>query len=203
MGGRALSASELARIAHVTPQTASAHLARLVAHQLLAVQAQGRGRYFRLASPRVAQMIESIMVVAIDGPKRYRPAAKIDDDMRLARTCYDHLAGRLGVALTDALVTRRCLHIDHEAGSLTEHGVQVLGDLGVDLAVREGSRRIYCRPCLDWSERRPHLAGHVGAALADACFEHGWISRQPQGRAIDITAKGRRMFRQHFGIELT
>ena len=171
MDGRALTASELARVAGVTPQTASGHLARMTAAGLLQVAKQGRHRYHRLATQAVAQMIESIMQVA-SGLEAMRPAPATgprDAAMRAARTCYDHLAGHLGVTLADALVAGGHVELTHDAGLVTDSGIALLGRIGIDVALLTAhhgkTTRVLCRPCLDWSERRAHLAGAVGAAL--------------------------------------
>ncbi|MEI9982172.1 MAG: hypothetical protein WDN69_02520 [Aliidongia sp.] len=132
---------------------------------------QGRHRYFRLATPLVAKMLESIMeVAAIEGAPRHRPRSAKDDALRLARTCYDHLAGRLGVALADALVARGQIVLSADGGEVTEAGRHFLAGLGID-PESGNRRRIFCRPCLDFTERRPHLAGVLGAVLAAHCFE--------------------------------
>jgi len=209
MDGRALTASELARVAGITPQTASGHLARMVAVGLLSVEKQGRHRYHRLASPTVAQMIESIMRVASSLPPT-RPPLSVgprDAALRAARTCYDHLAGHLGVALADALVAGGYAELANDAGVVTGAGIELLGRIGIDvdaLLARPGPRsaRILCRPCLDWSERRPHLAGALGAALCSHSFTKGWIRRIDGTRAVVITPKGQRIFREEFGAQL-
>jgi DNA-binding transcriptional ArsR family regulator len=198
MDGRALTASELATVAGVTPQTASSHLAKLVQRQLLTVRRRGPRRFYRLATPLVAQMLEGIMTVAATGPQRFRPPSKIDDQMRRARTCYDHLAGELGVAVTDAMVERGYLVLDEDAGELTAEGMKFLSGLGIDLDSPARSRRAFCRPCLDWSERRPHLAGRVGAAIANLALQRDWIRRRPQGRSIEITEAGLSAFKTLF-----
>jgi DNA-binding transcriptional ArsR family regulator len=198
MDGRALTAKELAYAAHVTPQTASGHLAKLSDGGLLAAEKQGRHRYFRLASPLVGQMLEGVMAVA--GPEPARPTTwRGGEALRKARTCYDHLAGRLGVALADALTESGHLALGTDGGEVTEQGQRFLSDFG---ASPPPGRRIYCRPCLDWSERRPHLAGRLGAALASRCFALGWIARQRDTRAVQITAAGHDGFREIFGIDL-
>jgi DNA-binding transcriptional ArsR family regulator len=201
MDGRALSAGELAYAAHVTPQTASAHLAKLVEARLLADEKQGRNRYFRLASPEVARMLEEIMAVAVARAPRYRPAWMRDEALRSARTCYDHLAGRLGVALAGSLAERGHVALDDDGGEVTEDGARFLGEFGLDLAGAAGRRR-FCRPCIDWSERRPHLGGAVGAALAQRCFALGWIERLKDSRAVAITPAGHDGFRTTFGVEI-
>jgi DNA-binding transcriptional ArsR family regulator len=209
MDGRALTASELARVAGITPQTASSHLARMLTAGLLSVEKQGRHRYHRLASPAVAQMMESIMQVASDvAPARPRlVVGPRDAALRAARTCYDHLAGRLGVALADALVAGGHAELATDAGLVTDAGIELFGRIGIDvdaLLARRGKRsaRILCRPCLDWSERRPHLAGAVGAALCAHSFTKGWIRRIDGTRAVTITPKGQRIFREEFGMQL-
>jgi DNA-binding transcriptional ArsR family regulator len=209
MDGRALTASELAHVAGITPQTASGHLARMTAVGLLRVEKQGRHRYHRLASQAVAQMMESVMQVA-SALEPTRPPLSVgprDAALRAARTCYDHLAGRLGVALADSLVAGGYAELANDAGLVTDAGIELLGRIGIDvdaLLARHGKRsaRLLCRPCLDWSERRSHLAGAVGAALCAHSFTKGWIRRINGTRAVTITPKGRRIFREEFGVQL-
>ncbi len=204
MDARALTASELARHAGVTPQTASGHLARLAAAGLVSVAAQGRHRYHQLASPEVAAMLESIMqVAAITGPATGPRVGPADPRMRAARTCYDHLAGRLGVALADALQAARYIEFDDGAGSLTPAGTRFLTDLNImPLATNAAGRRVLCRPCLDWSERRPHLAGRLGKALCDYAFQKGWVRRLPDSRALVVTPRGAAGFRDTFAVAM-
>jgi DNA-binding transcriptional ArsR family regulator len=201
LDGRALTATELAFLARITPQTASGHLAKLVDGRLLSVAKQGRHRYFRLASPLVGRMLESInAMAALEGPPRHRPRSPADEALRRARYCYDHLAGRLGVGLADALIARGHVEFGEDGGVVTQAGAEFLARFGCDLAAR--ARRAFCRPCLDWSERRPHIAGAVGAALAARCFDLGWIARMRDSRAVSITAKGRAGLRETFEIDL-
>jgi DNA-binding transcriptional ArsR family regulator len=198
MDGRALTAKELAFAAHVSPQTASGHLARLTEAHLLEVEKQGRHRYFRLASPLVGQMLESVMAVAGPEPgpiNRWRGG----EALRMARTCYDHLAGRLGVALTDSLIEAGHITLSPDGGEVTECGHAFLAHFGAEPAA---GKRVFCRPCLDWSERRPHIAGRLGAALAMRCLELGWIQRQRDSRAVTITAAGALGFADKFGVQL-
>jgi len=203
MDGRALTASELARAAGVTPQTASGHLARLTAAGLLGLHCQGRHHYLRLASPAVARMLEGIIeVTAAKEAARPRKAVVTgprDKAMRAARTCYDHLAGRLGVNLADALTERGYVELSSEGGAVTEAGIGFCRDFGVDLGARAGGH-VYCRPCLDWSERRLHIGGTFGAALAARCFALNWIRRDQASRAVSITPAGERGFRERFGV---
>ena len=202
MDGRALSAGDLAGAAGVTAQTTSSHLAKLVARELLMVEKRGPRRFYRLASPLVAQMLEGMMAVAATGPPRFRPPSRIDAEMRHARTCYDHLAGELGVAVTEAMVERGRLELDADGGALTAAGRQFLAGLGIDLDAPTRSRRAFCRPCLDWSERRPHLAGGVGASIADLAFARDWIRRRPRDRSVEITETGAAAFKDLFGARI-
>lgn len=200
--GRALTAGELAYAARVTPPTASAHLAKLLDGGLVTVIRQGRHRYYRLASASVGRMLESIMLVAaVDSPPRYRPRSARESALRFARSCYDHLAGQLGVAIADALVRREHVRLGEDGGSVTPSGAALLRGLGIDMA--EPARgRVFCRPCLDWTERRPHLAGVLGARLLCRCFELGWIERGRDSRAIKLTPHGRVGLHETMGVEL-
>ncbi|WP_375458738.1 ArsR/SmtB family transcription factor [uncultured Enterovirga sp.] len=214
MDGRALTASELARHAGVAPQTASGHLARLTTAGLLAMERQGRHRYHRLASASVAQMLESIMAVSADlgGAGANRRKSPVvgprDQALRRARTCYDHLAGQIAVAMADRLVERGYIEFTSDGGALTEAGAVFLHGIGVDLdtasarSAGRGSGRVFCRPCLDWSERRPHLAGAVGAALCRTCFDKGWIRRADNTRAVAVTPAGQRSLSETFGLRI-
>jgi hypothetical protein len=207
MDGRALTASELAQVAGVTPQTASEHLAKMTASRLVQVEKQGRHHYHRLASPAVARMMESIMLVASALTTRPVPVTGPRDvALRMARTCYDHLAGRLGVSLADALVTRGCVDLNHDGGLVTDAGFSLLQQIGMDIAHltvgRGKNARVLCRPCLDWSERRPHLAGALGAALCSFSLEKGWIRRSAGTRAVTVTPQGIRIYRDAFGAYL-
>jgi DNA-binding transcriptional ArsR family regulator len=200
--GRALTATELAEVAGVAPQTASGHLAKLTAANLLDLRKQGRHRYYRVASPLVASMLESVMsVAAMQLPPRRTPSSRLDEGMRTARTCYDHIAGRLGVAIADTLVTRGYVLLADDGGEVTPAGADFLAAFGAALS-RKGLRRVFCRPCLDWSERRWHLAGAVGAALCNRCIDLHWIERAQGTRALTITPKGRRGFADNFGVIL-
>jgi DNA-binding transcriptional ArsR family regulator len=207
MDGRALTASELAQVAGITPQTASGHLARMATAGLVSVMKQGRHRYHRLASPAVAQMMESIMQVASGDEGRPAPfTGPKDAALRAGRTCYDHLAGRLGVALADGLVAGGHVELTDDAGLVTDSGVDLFAKIGIDVTALAAGRskraRVLCRPCLDWSERRPHLAGAVGAALCTRGFEDGWIRRADKSRAVIVTRKGEQVFRDAFGVRV-
>jgi len=203
MDGRALTASELAYVGGISASTASGHLSKLTEAKLLSLVKQGRHRYFRLASPMVGELLESLMAVAaIEGPKRYRPASPRDAALRDARTCYNHLAGKLGVAIADAMAARRDVVLDDDAGMLTDQGADMLCDWGVDLAALQQQRCIFCKPCLDWSERRPHLGGAVGRGIAERCFSLGWIERICDSRAVRLTPPGIAGMKARFDISL-
>jgi len=205
LDGRALTATELAQVAGVAPQTASGHLARLSTAGLLTVAKQGRHRYHRLASPEVARMLEGMMEVAVGiaAPSAKRVVVgPRDQAMRLARSCYDHLAGTLGVAIADAMIARGMIELAADGGVVTDDGIGFLREFGVGDALEEASRsrsrRPFCRPCLDWSERRPHLGGVIGKAISERCFDRGWIKRMRGTRAIEITPRGRIGLRETF-----
>ncbi len=190
MDGRALTAKELAFLAGVAPQTASGHLGKLMQGGLLAVTVQGRHRYHRLAGPEVAQALEGLMVLAGAGTAGRRLPARVGAELSQARTCYDHFAGRLGTAIHDALVAGGHLAVAEGGYGLTASGEGVFAALGIALPDKP-PRRALLRPCLDWSERRPHLAGHLAAALACRCFETAWVLRRKDSRAVTLTQAGR------------
>jgi DNA-binding transcriptional ArsR family regulator len=196
--GRAFTAGELSSVARITPQTASGHLARMVDAGLLTVASQGRRRYFRLASPEVAMMLESMMVVAESG-RRIGRTGPADESLRLARSCYDHLAGRLAVGIADRLVDAGHLVLTPDGGALTDSGRSFFERLGVDLTSRSG--RPFCRACLDWSERRYHLAGTLGTRIMTHCVDSGWLRRKSGNRILDVTPHGARKFRDVFGLQ--
>jgi DNA-binding transcriptional ArsR family regulator len=198
MDGRAFTAGELAGAAGVTPQTASGHLAQLLGASMLAVEKQGRHRYFRLASTDIAAILEGLMTVtAARSPLTTGPA---DPGLRRARICYDHIAGTLGVALYAALLEQGHVRLAEDGVALTEGGRALLDRLGID---PPHARRPACRTCLDWSERRHHLAGQVGAAICATVLERDWLRRRTATRGLDITPKGEGAFCEVFGVSLS
>lgn len=201
LDGGALTAGELAAAARITPQTASGHLAKLTQAGVLAATRSGRHRHFRLASPAVADMLDGIAAVALSKRPRYRPLSGEARALSRGRICHDHLAGRLSVDLTDALVARRYVVLDETTAEITPAGARFVRELGIALPKKNAARRRVSRLCLDWTERRPHIAGALGAALTTRCLELGWIQRVTRSQAVTVTPAGRRGFRQRFGIE--
>lgn len=205
MDGQALTATELARCANVTPQTASTHLARLAKAGLICVEKYGRHRYHRIASAQVARLLESIGQVA---SAEKQSSAKVvtgprDEAMRKARVCYDHFAGRLGVAIADSLIKTRMVEFEDQSGVVTPKGIRHLARYGMDLdkhGATRRSRRPLCRPCLDWSVRRPHVAGTLGAMICSHFIDRKLVRRQKESRTILITPGGEQALHEIFGI---
>jgi DNA-binding transcriptional ArsR family regulator len=206
LDGRALTAGELARSTGVSASTVSTHLRRLLEGGLLAVETQGRHRYYRLADEAVGRAFESLAALAPPRPVRSLRQSRTADALRAARTCYDHLAGQAGVRLTDALLD------DNQAGLLVRHGrrAYALGEkgaqrfkaFGIDVVALQRKRRSFAHPCLDWSERRHHLAGALGAAVLDQMFALGWVSRLPDSRAVRIEDAGQQGLLETFACDL-
>ena len=199
---RPLAAGELARTAGVSAATASFHLAKLLDGNMITVARQGRHRYYRLAGHEIAAALEAIGQIAAALPVRSLRQSREAAALAEARTCYDHLAGRLGVALADALTGRGYVELGEDGGGTTKRGEKFLTRWGIDLAEAASLRRSFCRPCLDWSERRPHIAGSLGARLADRCLELDWVRRRKDSRALTITRRGTDGFRDLLGIRL-
>ena len=187
----ALPATELAARARIAPSTASEHLARLVDGGFLASEKRGRHRYYRLADPAVAAAIEALAFIAPQPPVRSLREATRSEHLRAARTCYDHLAGRVGVALARSLERDGTLLRRNGGYELGPKSGGRLEELGVDVSALERLRRPVVRGCLDWSERELHVAGALGAALAERFFELGWIKRRDGNRSVEVTAQGR------------
>ena len=200
LADRALTATELAGVAGVGKATASTHLAKLRDAGLLAVQDQGRHRYFRLADRDVAQLLESLMGVAFrTGAVRLKSSPR-EPALRRARVCYDHLAGELGVQAFVALLAPRVFKADTAGLHITPAGVDWFAALGVDVQAVTAQRRMMCRACLDWSERRHHLAGAWGSALLQRLFELGWARRIRDSRIVQFTPPGERAFQETFAL---
>jgi DNA-binding transcriptional ArsR family regulator len=195
-------AGELARRARVAPSTASEHLSRLREVGLVSAEASGRQRLYRLSSPEVAEALEALARLAAPEPASSLRAATRAEALRLARTCYDHLAGRVGVAVADALVARRALVLDDGSYRLTRRGESVLEELGLDVETARAQRRAFARACVDWTERRPHLAGSLGAELARAFLGRDWLRRRPHDRALIVTEAGREALAAELAIDV-
>jgi DNA-binding transcriptional ArsR family regulator len=199
-GGEARPAGELAAHAGISAQAASNHLAKLVAGRILRVERQGRWRYYHLAGVDVGHAVEALSVIAppLPGPFAGNGTPESARRVKNARTCYSHLAGRLGVALADALIARRWLEDDGHRYRLTPAGVRSLRAIGIESIPRRA--RVPARRCLDWTERRPHVAGPVGTALARAALDRGWIRRLRGTRAVAVTPLGREQLNKLFDI---
>jgi len=201
LDGRGLPASELARRAGVTCQTASSHLSKLVNGHLLYVIDQGRHRYYRIANSRVADLLESMARIAPESEASNRDSNE-RSPIQLARTCYNHLAGRLGVAITTALVEQHFLEESGRDYRLTQSGAKWFANFGIDPARLTKNGGILAKQCLDWSERRNHLAGALGSALAEHLFEQRWIERIQQSRAVRLTELGDRELQKWLGLAI-
>jgi DNA-binding transcriptional ArsR family regulator len=202
LGGQELTAGELAARAGASPSLASAHLARLLDSGLVSVRKRGRQRYYRLASQEIAEAIEALLAIAPRQAVTGLTGVTGGKALQRARTCYDHLAGRLGVALADALEQQRVLTPADGGWVLTSKGERRLGALGLDIDVLRQSRRSFLRPCLDWTERRPHVAGTLGQAVASRLLDLGWIRHAGATRAVLITPLGEQQLLAEFAVRV-
>jgi len=200
LDGRAYTASELAAAVDTSAPNCSIHLSKLVKADLLKVEAQGRHRYYTFSRPEVAYAIEALAAAV---PKRnLSPLEKEDTPIRICRTCYDHLAGRIGVQLSEGLVRQKLLVQTDRSFSITDEGNRWFRDHGIDPAEIQQQRRNFARTCLDWSERRPHLAGSLGAALLQMMLDEQWLRRLPNTRAVMVTPKGRKALTSELKLEI-
>ena len=199
MSGRSLTATELARAAGVTKQTASSHLSKLLHAKLVAMERVGRHRYIRLSDHDVAAALEALTGIAGRVTPRVVVPGPTDPGLRRARVCYDHLAGELGVLVFDGLQQRGVLRVAGKKVTLTDRSDEFCRAMGIDLAALERGRRPLCLSCLDWSARRPHLAGALGAAILDRIFTLGWARRDKKTRLVSFSALGERSLRSRFG----
>lgn len=201
LDGQALSAGELAMIAGVSPQSASGHLSKLVAGGLLQVRSEGRHRYYKIASPEVGHALEALGTISTFPPAANPPPKTEAAALRAARSCYDHLAGGLAVELRRALESSKIIEAhgtrDYRLGP---EGPRWFSEMGIDLDSLRGSRRSFARQCLDWTERKPHIAGALGAALYERLRALGWVAERPKTRAVRVTLQGARELRLRFGI---
>ena len=202
LDGRELSASELAFRGGASAQSASAHLAKLVDGGLVQARAVGRQRLFRFASDEIAHAIEALASIAPMVPVTSLTQQSAMQRLRRARSCYDHLAGQLGVRVTEALARMHALETAPHAFVVTSSGRKFFADLGIDLAAARATRRHFARQCMDWTERRPHLAGALGAALLTRFFENDWVRNDKRDRSLRITERGVHDLERIFGISV-
>jgi DNA-binding transcriptional ArsR family regulator len=204
MDARGRTSTELAVVAGVSPSTASAHLNRLRGEGLVKVLVQGRHRYYSLAGRSVARALEALSVLAGGSRKAFVPSTP--SGLRDARTCYDHMAGRLAVGLLERFTALHWLSggssADQGAYDLTKDGVKALEALGIDLESARTRRRRFAYACLDWSERRPHLGGALGAAILEVSLKRSWVARELDSRALEVTNRGRREMPLRFGLQV-
>jgi len=208
MDGRARTSTELAMLAGVSPSTASVHLQKLSGQRLVRVTAQGKHRYYRLEGPRVARLLEGLSLIAGDGAKQAKFAANTPNYLRAARTCYDHIAGLLGVALHDRMRAMGWIASRNGDGArggteyeLTRAGEVALQAMGADVKRALELRRRFAYECLDWSERRPHIGGALGAVLLGIALKRKWVVQDLDSRALEVTATGRREMAVRFGVK--
>ncbi len=200
MDGRARTSTELGVIGEVSASTASVHLTKLREQSLVLVVAQGKHRYYQLASSQVAIALESLMQISGMTQKKFSPSTP--DRLRYARTCYDHMAGEVAVAMHDYLLSTHCLSAADETSSyeLSGTGVEFFNGMGIQIEASKKSRRRFACACLDWSERKPHVGGALGAALLSHFILHAWLERDLDSRALQITNKGKREFKRWFNL---
>ncbi len=200
LDGRDLAASELASVAGMTPQAATAHFKKLVAAGLLVGRTAGRHHFFRIASPEVGHAIETLATIA--RPPRVATLGQSTtlERLRAARSCYDHLAGKLGVAVTDRLVERKAIAPAGRDFALASRGREVFAELGIDVDRLQSERRRFARACMDWTERRPHLAGSLGAHVLNILVCKRWVTRNTNDRALRVTPDGARELRRRLGV---
>lgn len=207
LDGRARTATELSISAEVGSSTTSAHLAKLTELGFLTLVKQGKHRYFQLANPQVANALEALMQLTAPAAESFMPSTPVH--LRYARSCYDHLAGTVAVALHDQMLQQGWLTLsgnNQQPGSqhyqLSQSGETLFSSLQIALKPKSNSRRQYACACLDWSERKAHLGGFLGAALLEMMLAQQWLQREPDERVLHLTAKGQKALQQHFGLSL-
>jgi DNA-binding transcriptional ArsR family regulator len=202
LDGRAMTAGELASAARVLPSTASEHLAQLVAAGLVTSMHQGRRRYFSLATIETAEALEALAHICPRQSARSLAGVREDTALSMARLCYDHLAGKVGVAILDALLSAKWLQPSDEGFVASAKGTEGFRHVGIEVDLVRSGRRPLARACLDWTERRPHLAGALGASVATALLDQKWLERRPQGRGLRITPTGSAQLKEVFGARV-
>lgn len=203
LGGKALPASELARAARIKPQTASSYLREMIESGLLVHESYGRHRYYRIANDEVGQAVETLSAIAPSKPIHSRLESDQSKALHFARTCYDHIAGEVGVALTDKFIERGFIREEERNFVVTQDGVKWFTEFGIPVTEIRSGRRHFARQCLDWSERRHHMSGILGAAVTNRLFELKWIVRVPGGRTVRVTDAGLRGLEQKLEISLS
>ena len=199
LAGRAMTASELAYSVNVSPQTASSHLSQMLEGKLLALEKQGRHRYYRLASAEVGTALEALMALS---PRQEKSNAQPLEPIHLARSCYDHVAGRVGVILADAFQEKDWLQVNEKDYAVTPKGEKAFEAFGLDLPSLRKQRRHFARQCLDWTERRHHVAGALGAALMTNLLERKWLKKDKSARVLHVTRAGFEGFEKTFDVRL-
>ena len=202
LDGRAYTATELALCADISAQSASNHLKKLISANLLAMEKQGRHRYYRYQSPDVAQVIESMAGLITFNENTKKKILPKPTPITYARTCYDHLAGKFGVALTQALIHKNIIKLSEQTYEVTATGEKWLHQLGIDTELLKHQKRAFAYPCLDWSERKHHIAGALGAAILKVFLHKQWIKKKPDSREISITPKGKIELKDKLNLEL-
>ena len=200
--GRALTATELAIAAGITSQTTSSHLNKLVEAKLIVSERHGRFRYYKLAGPEIAEALEPLTLISPHRPTPIRGQSKSMQHLHEARFCYDHIAGKLGVLMTEAMLKKGYLSTSDRDFDITEKGKKFFAALGIDLAELKKQRRVFARRCLDWSERKPHVSGSLGAEIASTFIAKEWMKRTKHGRQLNFTDEGRGALQRHFSIKL-
>ena len=202
LDGKAFTATELAIAADTSPQNISMHLTKLIQADLLSVESQGRHKYYKFARKDIAYAIEAL--ASLIPPNISQKEVKISEEKpeRFCRTCYDHLAGKVGVSITESLLEQRIILAHGSNFEVSSDGEKWFLDFGIDVNILKKLRRAYLRPCLDWSERRYHMAGSLAAALLDKMLSDGWVRKTQNSRAIIITGKGRQKVSEHFRFDL-
>lgn len=201
MDGRSMSASELAVTSDTSPQNMSMHLSKLLNAGLLVAESQGRQRYYQFSRKEIAQALEAMTLLIPYPLAEHRIIASQDPEITYCRTCYDHLAGKIGVAVADSLFKQRLIRQAKDGLLLTVNGMSWFAEMGIEVEKLKRQRRAFLRPCIDWSERRPHIAGSLAAALLEKMFELAWIRRVRNSRAVVITDAGRKALYKKFHIE--
>jgi DNA-binding transcriptional ArsR family regulator len=202
LNGQSLPAGELAHRAHITPQTTSLHLSKLVVGGLLTMERMGRHRYYRLKNADVARALESLATISAPPRPQKQPDSADYQAICFARTCYDHLAGKLGVVMTQALLARGLIRLHDRTYAVTKKGSGWLASWNINEQELHASRRLFARTCLDWSERRYHVAGALGAAIANRLLDEGWVTRIAGNRALRLTEAGRKGLKRELAITL-